>query len=117
MFKNLFVGLGVAALSLFGAVEGAKAGNSYGYGENYFEICNESSITVAYETDETDDVLTVKPGDCDTIWTDYSFIVIDYDESDAEGWQNYTTTVYYPDDLSFYTYDSGYYTIIDHYTW
>ena len=117
LFKNLFVGLTVAALSLFGGVEAAQAGNSYGYGQNYFEICNESDISVAYMTDETSGTLSVNPGDCDVIWTDWDYIVVDYDESDAPGWQNYTAYLNYPDDLSFYTWEEGYYTVIDHYTW
>ena len=76
-------------------------GQSYGSGENYFQVCNETDRSiVTFYTDETNFEHGLSIGECDTIWTDYDYIVVDYDSSWRNGDQLVEVRLDYPEDVN-----------------
>lgn len=103
--KNILSALATAALTVSSLFAGAAEAGTYGYGENYFEICNETHSTeVWFTTDETDHIHKLGLGECDTIWTNWDYITIKYDWSLEYGMQYDTIVVNYPNDVSFINY-------------
>ena len=107
MIKQILSAITFAGLALGLSTSVANAGylvNQYGYGDKYYDICNETDDSyVTFFTDETNIEHGLYTGECISIWTNYDYIVIDYDESWKPGDQLDTVRVNYPNDINFVT--------------
>jgi hypothetical protein len=77
-------------------------GTTYGYGENYFDICNQTDRTrVTFYTDETNHEHWLEVGECDRIYTNWDYINVTFDNSWQYGDQFTEVVVNTPYDLLF----------------
>lgn len=121
MIKKFLSALATGALALGMSATPAQSVivGEYGYGDSYFDICNftdESYVT--FYTDVTNFEHSLSIGECITIWSDYSYIIIDYDESWAQGNQFDTVYLYGNSYLEFQNWGYDYYgELIGHSIW
>jgi len=90
----------IVAAVVFTLNMGAALADEFGYGNKWYQICNETQEShVTFYTDETDFEHELELGECDIIWTDYDYITVEYDTSWEDGYQSVNVTVEYPNDL------------------